>query len=398
MDNWISTENDRVAFLKVVAQAMATKARIRLNLKRLYSANGYAVKELLKIASVLKSANEHVSTEGDIKSDGLAHSEAGEDSDTAKAIDVHETRRLASEVTQRGALLHDLLSEEEKLRSARQNALARPLDVTEVEAHINTATEAVEESIKRTEEAISESSKDEKNLEAKLEKRKAELERTEKRLESLKKVRPQYMDEYEKLQDELQELYDTYIERQRNLHYIEAEVSRHESEERRRMEESERALRSMQKRLKDEELSMLRGDHQLEEDGNDPTLEAATPSVRPGSARSAAANCNARTRAREQEARGSYTRVQRARTQTHRKVQGSLLGASEDDEDDVALAGDADDAVVEGDTDGAFSTRDAEDDGALTDEVEDDDDDDGREGVRVSSDDEGSEESSDNDF
>jgi clusterin-associated protein 1 len=33
-----------------------TKARIKLNLKKLYAADGYAVKELLKIASVLYKA------------------------------------------------------------------------------------------------------------------------------------------------------------------------------------------------------------------------------------------------------------------------------------------------------------------------------------------------------
>jgi hypothetical protein len=33
-----------------------TKARIKLNLKKLYAADGYAVKELLKIASVLYNA------------------------------------------------------------------------------------------------------------------------------------------------------------------------------------------------------------------------------------------------------------------------------------------------------------------------------------------------------
>lgn len=34
----------------------ATKAHLKLNTKKLYSADGYAVKELLKVASVLYSA------------------------------------------------------------------------------------------------------------------------------------------------------------------------------------------------------------------------------------------------------------------------------------------------------------------------------------------------------
>lgn len=37
------------------AQVMSTKARIKLNLKKLYAADGHAVKELLKVATVLHS-------------------------------------------------------------------------------------------------------------------------------------------------------------------------------------------------------------------------------------------------------------------------------------------------------------------------------------------------------
>ena len=49
----IDTEDDRVEFLTSVAQAMAAKAKIKLNTKRLYAADGRAVKELLKIAEML---------------------------------------------------------------------------------------------------------------------------------------------------------------------------------------------------------------------------------------------------------------------------------------------------------------------------------------------------------
>lgn len=45
----IRTEHDRVAFLKSVAEQLLVKARVKLNLKNLYQANGYAVKELLKV-------------------------------------------------------------------------------------------------------------------------------------------------------------------------------------------------------------------------------------------------------------------------------------------------------------------------------------------------------------
>ena len=52
----LDTEQDRVIFIKVIVHFMATKAFIKLNPKRLYKADGYAVKEILKIVDLLHSA------------------------------------------------------------------------------------------------------------------------------------------------------------------------------------------------------------------------------------------------------------------------------------------------------------------------------------------------------
>ena len=62
---------------------------------------------------------------------------------------------------------------------------------------------------------------DERNIELKIRKKQEELERTEKRMKSLESVRPQFMDEVEKLEKELQRHYDIYIEKFRNLDYLE---------------------------------------------------------------------------------------------------------------------------------------------------------------------------------
>lgn len=52
----IDSENDRVSLIRNAAQFMALKANIKLNTKRLYQSDGYAVKELLKITSLLYEA------------------------------------------------------------------------------------------------------------------------------------------------------------------------------------------------------------------------------------------------------------------------------------------------------------------------------------------------------
>ena len=46
-------ESERVEFLTQIAALMAAKARIKLNTKKIYAADGRAVQELLKVASVL---------------------------------------------------------------------------------------------------------------------------------------------------------------------------------------------------------------------------------------------------------------------------------------------------------------------------------------------------------
>lgn len=63
--------------------------------------------------------------------------------------------------------------------------------------------------------------KDEKTLEEKIRKRQLDLERVEKRMVNLINVKPAYMDEYLRLEKELERLYSIYLEKFRNLDYLE---------------------------------------------------------------------------------------------------------------------------------------------------------------------------------
>lgn len=53
----VSSEKDRVTFIKEIAIFLAQKANIKLSTRKLYMADGNAVQELLKVASVLYNAN-----------------------------------------------------------------------------------------------------------------------------------------------------------------------------------------------------------------------------------------------------------------------------------------------------------------------------------------------------
>merc|ERR1712096_75247 len=92
----------------------------------------------------------------------------------------------------------------------------------------------------------------------------------QKQLTRLTTVRPAFMDEYEKHEAELSSLYAQYLERFRNLDYLEHELDMLNREEQEKMEENERALKKMQKRLREEEWRLLRGVQDDEKGGKDP--------------------------------------------------------------------------------------------------------------------------------
>mmetsp|Transcript_23699 Transcript_23699/g.40330 ORF Transcript_23699/g.40330 Transcript_23699/m.40330 type:complete len:180 (-) Transcript_23699:1070-1609(-) len=109
----VEFENERVEFLTEIAALMAAKARLKLNTKKLYASDGRAVQELLKLATILNKASKN-----------SRHS----NSDDAppppiKVQEVKAARSLASDITQRGAKLYDLLSTEVSERLERNQAL-----------------------------------------------------------------------------------------------------------------------------------------------------------------------------------------------------------------------------------------------------------------------------------
>lgn len=247
----IDTEQDRIIFVCSVAQFMAAKAHIKLNTKKLYQADGYAVKELLKVTTLLYNAiqatktsheTQYLTQKGNLKSDL-----------SAKLQDVKLFRQLASDITNKGATLYDLFGKEVELRELRSSVLAKQVDVNQVETWIHQATVKIQEELSQTTQLIENVASDEVNLDAKLEKKKAELDRSQKRLTTLKKVRPAFMDEYENLEKELKKCYEIYMVKFRCLAYLEQLLDEHEWTEKEKMEERENAVRKMMEKMKLEE-------------------------------------------------------------------------------------------------------------------------------------------------
>ncbi|XP_052762465.1 clusterin-associated protein 1-like isoform X2 [Mya arenaria] len=264
------TEQDRVIFIKSVAEFMATKAHIKLNTKKLYQADGYAVKELLKVTSVLYNAMKTNITEND--------DSTGDDENTSITFDISsriselkEARRLASEITSKGAGLYDLLGKEVDLREQRTMVIARQLEINDVESSLGASIKAVENEIRKTLHMLDNVASDEANLEAKIEKKRNELERNQKRLQTLQSVRPAYMDEYEKLEEDLQKLYDAYLIRFRNQAYLESQLEEYNRVEQDKSEETESKLNEMAMKLKSEEKQSLFLDNRGEDEDESET-------------------------------------------------------------------------------------------------------------------------------
>lgn len=233
-------------------------------MKKLYQADGYAVRELVKIASMLYKAQNSSTKE----TNEARNSYLGLDlSLSTKLQNLKSARELASEITESGVKLHDLLSKEKDLKEARDKALAfldnisRNLDSNAEQDYIRNCIRDIINSqtgsLSQMEKMLQDLENDEKNLEGKIKKRSIELERAEKRIRSLQSVRPAYMDEYERLDQEVEKLYEVYVIKFRNLAYLEHDLESYRVKEEEKVVEAGKMLDDERRKIQESELNQL---------------------------------------------------------------------------------------------------------------------------------------------
>nr|XP_049605137.1 clusterin-associated protein 1 homolog isoform X2 [Syngnathus scovelli] len=264
----MNTESDRISLIKTVAQFMATKAHIKMNTKRLYQADGYAVKEMLKITSVLYNA---------MKTKQMAQEDRVEEENTkfkfelgTRISDLKAARQLASEATSKGASLYDLLGKEVDLRKLRTAAIARPLEISEIETALRHAIKEVLENVEKTKVMMKNVVSDVTSLDAKKEKKHWQLEMNQRRLQTLQSVRPLFMDEYEKIEEKLEEQYKLQVENFANFYYLEGQQEKQIRQE--KMFEEENNRNRMMQQLKEnygDSMSSINEEDTLEDKGLD---------------------------------------------------------------------------------------------------------------------------------
>ena len=253
-----------------VAEQLLVKARVKLNLKNLYASNGFAVRELLKVATLLHDAHRNASADAD-ENDESIPADIGPGH---KFNDIRLTRNLAADITKYGARLHELLGSHAEAKENAARALGKNFDVDYLQKQLHQMNAQVSEQAESLRSALANLQGDEANLQQRIDKKRAELDRHEKRFASLKAVRPAFMDEYERLEAELAGQYAMYVQAWRNLSYLESELDEINGEEEDAMRENDRQMQMMQKRLREEELRVLRGHAQVDERALDDALAA----------------------------------------------------------------------------------------------------------------------------
>jgi clusterin-associated protein 1 len=176
-----------------------------------------------------------------------------------KAGQLKACKGLASEITEKGALIYDLLGSEITLRDTRNSILSQAFEMEHLQRAVTRAIEGLMEQTARTQAGIENLAADEVNLKSKIDKKRAEWERANKRLKSLQGVRPAYMDEYEKVEGQLVKLYYSYMDKYRNLAWLEHQLEEFNRVESERFQETQTNLQNMQTRLREAELTILKG-------------------------------------------------------------------------------------------------------------------------------------------
>ncbi|KYN37233.1 Clusterin-associated protein 1 [Trachymyrmex septentrionalis] len=260
------TEEERVTLIRSIAEFMALKTNVKLNTKKLYQADGYAVKEMLKIATLLYDAQNC----SNIEQNQSSNNQNAVNFDISDKInELKTTRQLASQLTINGAALFDLLGREVELREIRNTKIARQFDTSEIEVALKDVIENTRKEISETKKQIDNVKNKidtEQNLDARIERRKTELDRNQKRLHTLKKVRPAFMEEFEKLEIEFRALYDDYLQKFRYLAYLEHLYEDAAKMEQERFERRQAATKKQLEQLRGEDTnfeSMMEGNDSI---------------------------------------------------------------------------------------------------------------------------------------
>lgn len=255
----IGSEDDWSKLLNGIVSELSTRFDICVDMSNLYAADDRAVRELVKVASIIDRALQLADEPSTSSEDEIQ---------VEKTIEAtNRARSLVEEITAICSRLSSMLENECEDGNDRTNALrflnsvignnasARDHCYATISRNVDMTNSAKDRLDKQCKILIS----NQHGMEEKIQKKSIDLERTLKRLESLKHVRPAYMDEYEKLEKDLEVEYERYVVRLRNKDYLAGELSSFTQAAIEKRNKSERSQRRMQQQFREDELKVLDG-------------------------------------------------------------------------------------------------------------------------------------------
>ncbi|KAH8285730.1 hypothetical protein KR044_013076, partial [Drosophila immigrans] len=205
----VESEEQRVLLIRAATEFFVTKSAIRLNPRKLYAAAAVSAMELQKITRLLIAPGQTEAEERDEEREqyrSLNQVDIGD-----KMDELRRARELSTDLTQRGAALFDLLSQELLNKEARLAQAQRPMELLGVERTMKNAIQASQLKLQSSRAQLENARVELNALNSKLQRKRAELERTKQRLDALQKIRPAHMAEFEECEKELQQLFQRYF-------------------------------------------------------------------------------------------------------------------------------------------------------------------------------------------
>ncbi len=256
----INGESDRVLFMKSAVSLLVFHTRVNVSPVQLYHADYRAVEELLKILEVFHQGYKVSSSAEEMVSDFTLPSK----------FDKRQIKDLAKGITDSGLRIYEWLDRETELKAKREQSLSVLESVlkdyndsnVDVDGHVKKLIAEQLRANSELEEYYRSLELKEKETLEKLKKKRVELERNEKKLKSLSKTKPAYIEELERHEKELERLYQVYLDKTRNLHYLEDLFEKINCREREQQGQIKKYLTKMQINIRNKEERIF--DHNIE--------------------------------------------------------------------------------------------------------------------------------------
>jgi len=252
----IDTPNDRVKFMKSVCGLITSKARIKISPINLYYSDFHAVPELIKIATMLYGVYTSQNTNSEYSRQAFS---------IPIKYDKNSMRNTANDIVEIGHRVFELLGKEDQLKEKRKDAirfiekLSKNYSGDEhsyIKAEVEKLISQQKESVNAMESYVKNLREDERTLEEKIKRKNMDIERANKRLKGMS-VKPAYMEEMEAHERELEKLYAVYLEKHRNLSYLNNLVDVYNAKEGERRDQEKATLMNMKKKMQSDEDRMI---------------------------------------------------------------------------------------------------------------------------------------------